>query len=1083
MKNLILSLFFIVFSSQLIAQPLWMRYPSISPNGDKIAFTYKGDIYVVDSQGGKAKQLTTGDAIESYPVWSPDGKKIAFSSNRFSNNDIFIVGSEGGEAKRLTTNSYVEIPTSFTPNGDAVLFTSLRNSLASNVRFPARYYNCTYKIGGNGGRDELVMAAPSSRSLISKDGSKLIYANIKGGENEWRKHHTSSVARDIMIYDIKADSYKQLTTNIGEDRDPVFSADGERVYYLSEEPEKTFNVYSFPINNPSEIKKISNFNTHPVRFLSISKEDLLCYGYMGEIYTQKVGGSSKKVKIEIINDTPTEQVANIKASGSITSFAVSPEGDQVAYIIRGELFVTSVDFGMTKRITNTPQAEKGVTFIEDGRALLYGSDRSGVWNIYKATIQREEEVNFAAATLINEEPFFKASQTERMLPTVSPDGKEVAYIEDRNKLMVYNFESKKSRMVTNGDYHFTNTVNGFTYEWSPNSKWFAITYTANQHNPYYDVGIVSADGGVIYNVTESGYMSGSPKWGSDGSYLIFKTDKYGMRNHASWGSLNDVMIAFMNQDAYDKYRLTEKEYDLMKAEEKHMAELKKKAEEGLKKKENNKEKEKSKDEDEDEKSDDKEVVMELDNIRDRVVRLTKQSGNVGSMISTKDGSSVLYVSNGSLHSIDLKSKKSSSVSDGAKGSMFMNAKKTSIFMYSGTSINKFAANGEGKPKNIPYSAFIQLDRVGERAYMFNHVYLQELKRFYVTSLHGVDWAAVKKAYEPMLEHINNNQDFSELLSEMLGELNVSHTGGRYYPDTKGGTDIAELGVFFDESYKKDGLKVEEVIAGGPFDIAKSAIKKGDIITEIDGQKIKAGEDYYLMLDNKSNSRVLIGYKNEAGEKFFEVINPISKTKLTTLLYERWVKWQTAETERLSGGRLGYVHIKSMDDESFRKLYSDVLGKYNNCEAIVIDTRNNGGGRLHEDIEAFFTGKKYLTQVIRGRNSCDMPSRRWNKPSIMIMNEANYSNAHGTPWVYKHTGIGSLVGMPVPGTMTSVTWERLQDESLVFGIPQIGYMTADGSYLENTQLEPDFKVELNPAVVVKGRDEQLEKAVVELLNVM
>lgn len=1078
MKKPLLSLLLLVLSAPLFAQPLWMRYPSISPDGKRIAFAYKGDIYTVDSSGGKAQQLTTGDALESYPIWSPDSKKIAFTSDRYANNDIFIVSSEGGEAKRLTTNSYSEIPTSFTPNGDAVLFTSSRNSLASDVRFPAACYTRTYKISVNGGREELVMAAPSTRSLLSKDGTKVLYANIKGGENEWRKHHTSSVARDIMLYDRKTDNYKKLTTNIGEDRDPVFSSDGKTVYYLSEQPGKTFNVYSFSLSNPDNIKKISNFNTHPLRFLSIAKDDLLCYGYMGEIYTQSVGGAAKKVKIEIANDTPREQIANIKASGNLGSFAVSADGSQVAYTIRGELYVTSVDFGMTKRITNTPAAENGVTFIENGRALLYGSDRSGVWNIYKATIARDEEVNFAAATLINEEPLFKPSQTDRMLPTVSPDGKEIAYIEDRNKLMVYNLESKKSRMITNGDYHFTNTVNGFSYEWSPNSKWFAITFTANQHNPYNDIGIVSAEGGEIYNLTESGYMSGNPKWSNDGTYVLFRTEKYGMRNHASWGSLNDIMIAFVNQDAYDKYRLTEKEYDLMKAEEKHMAALKKKAEDAEKAKNGKKEEAKTKEE---KTPDTKEVEMELENIKDRIVRLTSHSSELGSMISCKDGSSVMYISNGTLYSKDLKTKKAKSVQENAKGTMIMNAENTAIFMCSGTSINKYPAKGDGKPTNIPYSAYMQLDKAGERAYMFNHVYTQELKRFYEITLHGVDWAGMKKAYEPMLEHINNNKDFAELLSEMLGELNVSHTGGRYYPTYEGGTNVAELGLFFDETYTKDGLKVEEVIEGGPFDKAKSSIKRGDIITEIDGQKIKAGEDYYLMLDNKSGSRVLVGYKDATGQKLFEVIKPISKSALTPLLYERWVKWQTAETERLSGGRLGYVHIKSMNDDSFRKMYSDVLGKYNHCEAIIIDTRNNGGGRLHEDVEAFFTGKKYLTQVIRDKVSCEMPSRRWNKPSIMIMNEANYSNAHGTPWVYKHTGIGSLVGMPVPGTMTSVTWEKLQDQSLVFGIPQVGYKTAEGNYLENTQLEPDFKVELNPAVVVKGRDEQLEKAVSELLK--
>ncbi len=212
-----------------------------------------------------------------------------------------------------------------------------------------------------------------------------------------------------------------------------------------------------------------------------------------------------------------------------------------------------------------------------------------------------------------------------------------------------------------------------------------------------------------------------------------------------------------------------------------------------------------------------------------------------------------------------------------------------------------------------------------------------------------------------------------------------------------------------------------------------------------------------------------------------MILPITASKQNDLLYDRWVKARAAQVDSLSGGRLGYVHIKSMGDDSFRKVYSDVLGRYNDREGIVIDIRWNGGGRLHEDIEVLFSGKKYFTQEIRGDKTCDMPSRRWNKPSIMVMSEACYSNAHGTPWVYSHRGLGKLVGMPVPGTMTSVNWVTMQDPSLIFGIPVVGYRLADGSVLENQQLEPDIKVANDPATVVRGEDTQLRTAVEELLR--
>ena len=269
----------------------------------------------------------------------------------------------------------------------------------------------------------------------------------------------------------------------------------------------------------------------------------------------------------------------------------------------------------------------------------------------------------------------------------------------------------------------------------------------------------------------------------------------------------------------------------------------------------------------------------------------------------------------------------------------------------------------------------------------------------------------------------------------------------------------------------------EVVKGGPFDHAGITLKAGDIITHINGTTIGNGQDISTLLMGQTGKKTLVSYSG-GGEA---TVIPVSLSEMNDLLYDRWIKQRAADVEKWSGGRLGYVHIKEMNDKSFRPVYSDVLGKYNQCEGIVIDTRHNGGGRMHEDIEVLFSGEKYLTQVIRGREICDMPSRRWNKPSIMVQNEANYSNAHGTPWVYRHQGIGKLVGAPVQGTMSSVNWITTQDPGIIFGVPVIGYRTEEGYYLEGTQLEPDIYVLNPPETIVKGEDSQLRAAVKELLK--
>jgi len=390
-----------------------------------------------------------------------------------------------------------------------------------------------------------------------------------------------------------------------------------------------------------------------------------------------------------------------------------------------------------------------------------------------------------------------------------------------------------------------------------------------------------------------------------------------------------------------------------------------------------------------------------------------------------------------------------------------------------------AASGKLTP--ITYHANLEMDLVAEREAMFNHVYKQQQKRFYNLNMHGVDWDAMTEAYRKFLPHISNNYDYAELLSEWLGELNVSHTGGRYRP-APSGYATANLGLLYDWNYEGKGLKVDEVVEDGPFDHSRSKMTAGTIIEKIDGVEIEADTDYTLLLNDKSRKKTLVAlYNPQTKERWEEVVLPIGNSAFNALLYKRWVKNRAADVERWSNGRLGYVHIQSMGDPSFRGVYSDILGKYNHCDGIVIDTRFNGGGRLHEDVEILFSGKKYLTQVVRGQEACDMPSRRWNKASIMITCESNYSNAHGTPWVYKFKEMGKVVGAPVPGTMTTVSWENMQDPSLTFGIPVVGYRKADGGYLENDQLEPDVHVLNDPATIVKGEDTQLKVAVETLMK--
>lgn len=1063
-------------STACAAAPLWVRDVKISPDGRKIAFTYKGDIYCVATEGGVATRLTTNPGYDCAPVWSPAGDKIAFASDRNGGRDIYIMPSTGGTATRLTFNSANETPEAFTPDGKELLFSATIQDPSQSILPPMRPLSELYSVPVEGGRITQVLATPAVGIDMNENG-QFLYEDVKGMEDKWRKHHTSSVTRDIWLYNPADGSHTNLTAHAGEDRSPVFSADGNTMFFLSERNGGSLNVYSMELGRPgSAPQKLTDFNSHPVRFLSAGKGDVMAFTYNGELYTMRKGGKPVALDFTIIDDAPEEMEA-IRFSRA-SNAVPSPDGKQVAFTVRGEVFVTSTEHSSTKQITHTPAAETGLSWGKDSRTLYYGSYRDGRSNIYKASIARKDDPNFSNATLIEEEPVFEADGIERGYPEISPDGKKMAFVEDRNKLRVMDLATKKVTAL-DGMPVTNYRSGGFNVNWSPDSRWLTLEVMNPMHEPYGDIAIVDTETGEFIPITKTGYFDQQPRWSPDGNSIVFASERFGMRNHASWGSMFDVMEVFLNKEAYDKFRLSEEDFELQKELEKQQkknADDKDKADDKKKKKKDNNKK--------DEKADDKKgVKIDREGLADRIVRLTPNSSEISDFILSQDGETLYYLSafegGYDLWKKDLRKGDVSLVKKlDAAGFMMIPDNDGNIFL-SGSQVKKFNPKSNDM-KNVSISGTLRLDRAKEREAMLNYVETEARERFYLPEM-PVDWKAYVDNYRRFLPYINNNYDFADMLAELLGELNVSHSGARYFADGAE-EQTASLGLLFDLMHNGEGLKVDEILAGGPFDRATTRVKPGDIITAINGEKIGADTDWSILLNNNIRKKTLVSITDPAsGQSWDEVVLPISSGMTSALLYKRWVKHNEQMVDSLSGGRLGYVHIESMDDESFRRVYAKLLGEFVGKDGIVIDTRWNGGGRLHEDIEVLFSGEKYITQEIHGNKSSEMPSRRWNKPSIMLICEANYSNAHGTPWVYKHKNLGKLVGMPVPGTMSSVNWIGLQDPTLLFGVPVVAFRTEDGTILENTQLEPDIKVANRPEDVVKGRDAQIEAAVKSLLQ--
>jgi Tol biopolymer transport system component/C-terminal processing protease CtpA/Prc len=1045
----------------------WMRYPAISPDGRTIVFTYKGDLYKVPSAGGTAVPLTTHPANDFMPVWSHDGKRIAFASDRRGNYDVYVVDAAGGEPKRLTFHSASEYPYTFSADDRRVLFGAARQDAATNRQFPSAAQPELYEVPAAGGRPLKLLTTPAENVRTSSDGRTLIYEDRKGGENAWRKHHVSSIARDVWAWDSRTGEHRQLTTFAGEDRNPVFADHDKTVYYLSE-ASGTFNVHRMSADG-GKSEQLTSFKGVPVRFLSVANDGTLAFGWDGQLYTMPNGGRPAKVSVTLATDAKGNDERILAVTSGAQNLVVSPTGKEVAFLYRGDVFVNSVEGGGTKRITSTPEAETGLEFAPDGKSLVYASERGGKWSIYEAARARSVEPYFFASTVVKETPVV-ANEHQNTHPSYSPDGKELAFLEDRNTLKVLNLATKTTRTLLTdkelfgGDHWF---------QWSPDGKWILFDLDVPGIAPG-EVGLVPADGkGKVVNLTQSGFNDARAKWILGGKAALWFSNRDGLKSVAQSGSAQqDVYAVFFDREAWERFRLSKDEFALVKEADDKLA--KTKADSAKAKADSAREAK-------------KDLVLDLDGLDARKSRLTIHSSSLGDALVSKDGEMLYYLARFekgmNLWSTNLRTKETKMLLtlNANGGNMAWDKEQKYIFLLADGQISRIDP-ATAKRDQVAMSGEEALDVDAEREAMFDHVWRRTRDTFYSKGYHGIDWIGLRPIYAKYLPHIGNNFEFAEMMAEMLGELNISHSGATFAQSNPNDDATASLGLFYDQTYTGPGVKVDEVIKDGPLDRHDVNIKAGTIIESVDGVPISANRDIAEFLNRKAGKNVLLGLADGA-TKSEVVVKPVNLGEENRLLYARWVKRNADEVDKASNGELGYVHIPGMNDGAYRTTFEEIMGKYATRKGIVVDTRFNGGGDLVADLAMFLSGKKFFDYTTDTRSNGYEPNFRWTKPSVAMANEANYSDGHCFAYAYKDQKIGPLIGMPTPGTCTFAGWESLQD-GVRWGVPGVGVKDArTGKYLENQQTEPDIKVMNEFSQVAKGKDLQLQAAIAALLKVI
>ena len=1066
----------------------WLRDPALSPDGSRIAFRYAGQIWIAPAAGGDALALTPAGSYAADPVWSPDGATIAFASNRFGPMNVFAVPAGGGAARRLTFTEHDQAPTGFTPDGAAVLFWSpglgdaVETGPVPNRREDGRQL---YRVPVAGGRDTMVLPNAAMEAGWSPAGDRMAYTG-PSIEQPFRRRQVSSAARQVWIYDAATGHHRRLTDGTSESRSPVWMPDGGLDYL--DEASGSLNVWhrDADLGHPVQV---THFTGEPVRFLSVSRAGDLAFARDGALYRLPHGEAEpRRIDIRLIRtDFPGPQPWR---GATLTDFALSPDGRDYAVVSRGQISVASLDGRSVKRLPHTAGEERDPTFSADGRRIAYASERDGHWDLYESAIVDPDEHAFSQATRIAERRLTSGTR-DSMMPVYAPDGRHIAYVADRSSVRVLDPASGADIAVLPPGQDFSYDDWPWFLSWSPDSRWLALpvqpsTFVTN-------IALVPADGSKpAVRPVPSGEDQRAPEWSPDGGMLLWQTDADSLASafHQRWSA--DLESAFTSRrarEAFERRMMVPVAGDVPpsagdrgeapaagrgSSDPRDAAALREEAPRGP-------------------------IPVETDGMADRTRRLSQAPGQIVFDTLMPDGVSVLTVEQsenakgdglvltGTVHDLRRESRRTlfTAVPYQPGPPPRLGRDRRHLYFLSRASADAAGTDGlmeadlqRGTTRLIRITADTTRDEAEARRAAFDQFWTLTQKKFYDPTFKGVDWDAARLRYARFLPSLQGTRDLAELLSEMAGELDASHTGAFVREPVPPAERLASLGLYYDERYPGPGMKVQAVIAGGPFDTGDSPLRPGDVVDAVDGEAVPAEGGLRRILRDRARQVVAVAVHHPDGTAFSEKVLTIPLGREQDLADRAWTERKRDAVAALSCGRLGYVRLAAMDAASYRHAFSEIFGRFGQAQGLVVDIRDNGGGNLHNKLVTLLSGKAYLEVVPpRGGPVQQEPRDRWTRPSAVVMNAASYSDSSLFPLAYRDLHLGPLVGDPVAGTGTSVWWDQsLIVPGLVYGLPELPYHRVDGTPSENYAVEPDIRVPSDPGAWAQGRDPQLEAAV-------
>ena len=1079
MKRLYALAFLVALCAPLTAagrEAKLVRYPHY--NQGRIAFTYLADIWTADEDGKNITRITANKARDVYPRFSPDGKSIAFSSDRNGNFDVFIVASQGGNVKQLTFHSSDDTVLGWTPDSRAVLFASSRGD---------DFMGKLYTVSIDGGMERNAGADMGVNASYSPDGKKL--AINRKGQVYWRKYYRGSMQTDVTVMDIASKKFTDLTDFDGLDSWPMWSTDGF-IYFVSDrEGNGLTNIWRVP-EAGGKADRVTSFKAGDVRFPAISSDGkVIVFEHDFGLWKLDVGTrKTAPVRLDIAAETQ-ENLAEIRDFNSqADDYDLAPSGRRIAISVHGEIFTAPTDEGDLRQITDSAARDKDPLYSPDGKWVAFISDRSG-----------REEMYIVAADGVGEPQKITDLDTLKFSFAWSPNSKEIAFTGSDSKLRKYVVDTKQTTELSSSKYG-----NIGAPVWSPDGKW--IAYSKPDYVRTSDVFLISSAGGEERKVTFDSFNDVNPRFTADGRKLYFvRTEGFGGGGGQPSAQIYSVALEREDRDPADPEDRPEGG-DLQdqsnEAVTRRVAGAQRNAPP-------------------------KDINIDWAGLRRRTRQITRMPFAVFNFAIAPDNRTVVFVTTEPaglrnipvIYSIQEDGRRLTRVTAGEPpageggggpgggggfgggiNSLNITRDGRTLFFREGSSVYSVSiapaagAGAQAGPgsggresarRRINFTARVKIDKSTEWAEMFDDAWRTMKYRFYDAAMHGKDWDGMRAKYQPLVEFVGDRQELLNIVNEMIGELNASHTGAAPPPRGRegGGVSTAHLGVELQADDAAGRYKVTHVYEDGPSDKDWVKVSPGDYLIAINGKPVKAGDNYWQMLNHRLNRKIEVTFNNKPSEDgaWKSRIEPATGQAYSQLRYERWVKDRRAMVDKLSNGRIGYLHIQSMNQPSLRRFEKE-LRENHNKEAIIIDERWNGGGNIEQELLAILVQREYQIWQPRGTEATGRPFAGFFGPKVVVQNWRSASNSEMFPAGFRALGLGKVIGTPTTVAVIGTGSYSLIDGSTV-RTPGVGVYLADKNRtnLENYGVKPDILVENTPEDNLAGRDRQIETAVQELLK--